>query len=149
MDFLDIQMFSGYVSRPLDGGREKFHICTGFKFAGHNLLTNHQTMITGEHLFIDKHPFDAARERSQPSLTLPAPRKRHDNRQWQCGMCELLRKLLKPVRERFIRKFLNCRDDALDFMSRNSTEILRGRRTPLDLKECHLASVQRRTAHAG
>ena len=33
-------------------------------------------------------------------------------------------------------------------MSRNSTEILLGRLTPLDLK-CHLASVQRRTAHAG
>lgn len=36
-------------------------------------------------------PFDAARERSQRSLTLPAPRKQHDNRQCECGMCELLR----------------------------------------------------------
>jgi len=27
---LRIQMFSGYVSCPLDSGREKFHICTGF-----------------------------------------------------------------------------------------------------------------------
>lgn len=36
-------------------------------------------------------PFDAARERSQRSLTLPATRKQHDNRQCECGMCELLR----------------------------------------------------------
>jgi len=71
-------------------------------FAGHNLLTNHQAMITGEHLFNDKVPFDAARERSQPSLTLPAPRKRHDNRQCECGMCELLPgRVSRPLRIEF------------------------------------------------